>query len=45
MINQIKMTEIHSITLEEAMEIYKEMKVTFIIKDGKLRGLSLERNK
>lgn len=30
-------------TLFEAMEAYETMGVTFIIKDGKLKGMSLER--
>ena len=30
--------DIKNITLEEAMEIYKNMKISFIIRDGELKG-------
>ena len=37
---EIKMAikDIKNITLEEAMEIYKNMKISFIIRDGELKG-------
>ena len=31
---------IHNITLEQAMEIMKTYGITFIIRDGKLKGFS-----
>lgn len=32
--------DIKNITLEEAMEIYKNMKIGFIIRDGELKGFN-----
>lgn len=32
--------EIHNITLEQAMEVYKTMGIGFIIRDGKLKGMT-----
>lgn len=36
----IKIIDIKDITLEEAFEIYKEIKLCFVIKDGMLKGFS-----
>lgn len=36
----IRLNNIEDITLEEAMRMYKEERVVFIIKDGKIKGLS-----
>lgn len=32
--------DIHNITLEQAMEIYITMGIGFIIRDGKLKGMT-----
>ena len=34
---------IKNITLEQAMEFYKSTGMTFVIKDGKLKGFSRDR--
>ena len=36
----MKLVNIKNITLIEAMEIYNKMGISFIIKDGKLKGFT-----
>lgn len=36
----IKIIDILSITLEQAKEVYSSMNVSFIVRDGKLKGMS-----
>ena len=36
----MKIVNIKNITLLEAMEIYNKMGISFIIRDGKLKGFS-----
>lgn len=36
----IKIINIKDITLEEAFDIYKNIKLCFVVKDGKLKGFS-----
>lgn len=36
----MKLVDIKNITLEQAVEAYEKMGISFIIKDGKLKGLS-----
>lgn len=36
----MKVKDIKNITLEQAYEIYKTLGISFIIRDGKLKGMS-----
>ncbi|EEA86020.1 hypothetical protein CLOHIR_00358 [Peptacetobacter hiranonis DSM 13275] len=36
----IKIINIKDITLEEAFEIYKDIKLCFVVRDGMLKGFS-----
>lgn len=36
----MKLKDIKNITIEQAMEVYRTLGISFIIKDGKLKGLS-----
>lgn len=36
----IKLNNLKNITIEEAQEVYKTMNISFIIRDGKIKGMS-----
>ena len=44
MTKDILVKNILTITLEEAYELYQELNVSFIVRDGKLKGFTKENN-